>query len=89
MFSKINFWCENVIFALEQLLYEFYLVPVVYIQILVNLIKVGTIYHVHKMLAWAIFGLFYLLWAVIFDMVNYFKILKDYKINNEKERKAD
>lgn len=40
------------------------------------------------MLAWALFGIFYLIWAVMFDMFNYYKILKDYKINNEKERKA-
>ena len=37
-FSKINFWCENVIFAFDQLLYELYLIPVVYVKILVNLI---------------------------------------------------
>lgn len=87
-YSKINFWCENVFFSIDQLLYELYLVPIVYIKIFVNLIKVGTIHHIPKMLAWALFGIFYLIWAVMFDMFNYYKILKDYKINNEKERKA-
>lgn len=53
---------------------------------MINLIKVGTIRHVHKMIAWFLFGIFYLLWAVYFDMGNLIRILKDYKINNEKER---
>lgn len=41
------------------------------------------------MLAWAIFGFFFLLWALCFDMRNYYKILKDYKIDNMKEKKAN
>jgi len=84
MFSLVNFWLENLFFITYQLIYELALVPIIYIRVTVNVISLAGAFDAVKLLcAWIPGGLFYLLYGVTIDMYFYFKILCDYKMDDD------
>ena len=74
-----------------HLCYELYMAPIVYMSQLVGLFKVyKSIKDIYLIAGWVLLGPFYMIFGVGFDMIQLVKVLKDYKIDNDKEqREAD
>ena len=78
-FSMLNFWIENLVFLMLQLIYELSLVPFIYLRVFINVFKIANFSELLKLLPfWTVFGLIYLMYGVALDMYYYFKILCDY-----------
>jgi hypothetical protein len=64
--------------------YELSLVPLIYVRVFLNVIKLAEPLDAIKLLiGWAIGGPLYLLYGVSIDMYYYFKILCDSKMDDE------
>ena len=69
LFSKINFWAENCIMIAYHFMYELYMMPIVYFGILNSLWQVSGIMDLHLILGWILFGPFYVIYGLGFDMI--------------------
>ena len=81
-FSKLIFWLENLVFFIPyMMLYEAMLIPVIYLQIVYNILRV-EIKSPHTgifwSIMWLIIGPFYLFYAWLNDMYFYLKVLFEY-----------
>jgi hypothetical protein len=85
LFSKINFWFENIFLIIYHFFNELYLIPVAYFGVLTGLYQASDYRDVHLILGWLILGPFYMIYGLCFDMKQLFAVLKDYKIDNDKE----
>ena len=65
------------------------MMPIVYFNILSNLFKVclHKYNETHLLILWIIFGPFYIIYGLIFDIISLIKVLKIYQIDNDKEEK--
>lgn len=81
-YSIINFWAENIfVYIPGQFLYELWLIPQIYIKIAFNIVKLADPFQkVYLIIFWLIYGPFYLMYGVFFDIYYYVQILRDYKI---------
>ena len=68
-------------------LYEVYMMPIVYIGILNSLYSVSEIMDAHLLIGWVVLGPFYVIYALVFDMIQLVKVLQLYKIDNDKDQK--
>jgi hypothetical protein len=84
-YSLINFWLENVLFFINQLFLELCLVPFIYCKLFLNILQLDAATHEKlKMIPfWFFVGPFYLIYGVCEDIFYYFKILSDYKLDDE------
>ena len=81
IFSKVIFWLENLgIFIVQMLVYEALLMPIIYLKLIYNILRVESnkLYAIILCLVWLIIGPFYLIMALVKDMYFYFKVLFDY-----------
>lgn len=81
IFSKFIFWLENILFFIPQMLaYELLLIPLIYIRLVYNILRVESnlLNAFFLVILWLFIGPFYLLHALIQDMYYYFKVLFDY-----------
>jgi hypothetical protein len=86
IYSKVVFWVENIFFMVEQLLYELMLVPVIFFKIMINVIKLAEGFQKIQLLVfWLFGGIFYLIYGIFLDMYYFFRILKNYKIDEDEE----
>lgn len=86
MFSKFIFWLENLVHLLSFLLYELMLVPLIYLQMIFGILKSATFPRsLILACAWLLTGLFYLLYCVVKDLLNFLQILYDYKEEGDEE----
>jgi hypothetical protein len=82
--NKIIFWLENLYYILELFLYEVALVPYIYLRLIYNIAKVAEVKNaIGLILLWIPFGPFFLTYGVLKDMYFYFKILCDYKEDDD------
>ena len=88
-YSLVNFWFENLVFMVSQLIHELILVPWIYIRVFYNVIKLAGLGGMHLLLGWSVGGLFYLLYGVGLDMYYYVKIMCDYKMDDDKQVKME
>lgn len=67
IYSKIIFWLENLYYIVTFLLYELILVPLIYLRLIFNILRVETniCNAIGLSLAWLIIGPFYLLLGLI------------------------
>jgi len=80
IFSKFIFWTENVIYVLFMLAYELALAPFIYVRVIYNIMRLAGVLNMLILIPlWLVIGLFYLLYGVFKDMFYFFKILCDYK----------
>ena len=87
IFSKLNFWFENIYYITEQLLYELMLVPYIYIR---NMSFIATLsglsFNCLKLLLfWIPCGLFFLLYNVFMDIINFINVLRSLKLDAGKK----
>jgi hypothetical protein len=84
LFSKINFWFENIFFILDQLLYEMMLVPVIFVKIFGNVVKLAEpLQMIQLLVGWIIGGWIYLIYGVAQDMYYFVNILREYKMDED------
>lgn len=75
-FSVFMFWLENSIYICLFFLYSAAHIPWVYLKTSFNLLKMGSILHAMMIIPlWVLLGLFYLLYALVKDMISFCKIL--------------
>lgn len=90
VFSKFMFWFENVFYILFMLIYEMIMMPMIFFQILWNIIRYASLqYKLPLMLFWLTAGYFYLLFGVVKDMFYFLKILCDYKDEEDLNKQKD
>ena len=81
IFSKVIFWLENLgIFIVQMLVYEALLMPIIYLKLIYNILRVenNKLYALFLCLVWLTIGPFYLIMGLVKDMYFYFKVLYDY-----------
>jgi len=81
IFSMFIFWLENFFFFIPQMLiYETLLVPLIYLRLIYNILRVESslMNAIGLVIAWLIIGPFYLFYSLLVDMFYYFKVLLDY-----------
>ena len=82
--NKVIFWLENFYYILELFLYELALVPYIYLRLILNIAKVAEVKNAVWLISlWIPFGPFFLGYGVLKDMYFYFKILCDYKEDDD------
>ena len=65
-------------------LYELLLIPLIYVRIVQNIIKVATVLDaIGKVCIWLFIGPFFLLFTLVIDLYYYCKILCDYKEDDD------
>lgn len=98
-FGKFVFWLENMFYLYAFLVYEFCLIPILYIKISYNIImQTSFVNMLYLLLFWALFGPFTLLLSIIYDVLLLFRTLcdpkdeddfmNDKKLEDEKEDKV-
>jgi len=84
VYSKMIFWLENTVYLVFMFLYELLLVPFIFLRLIYNIFRVETFFYALLLVClWLFFGLFYLLYNVGVDMYYFFKILCDYKEDDD------
>ena len=75
----------------HHLCYELYMAPIVYMSQLIGLFKVYKSFRdIYLIAGWVLLGPFYMIYGVGFDMIQLVKVLRIYKIDNDKvQREAD
>ena len=82
--NKVIFWLENLYYILELFLYELALVPLIYLRTISNIAKVAEAKNaIWLILLWMPFGPLFLGYGVLKDMYFFFKILCDYKEDDD------
>mmetsp|Transcript_37727 Transcript_37727/g.57765 ORF Transcript_37727/g.57765 Transcript_37727/m.57765 type:complete len:232 (+) Transcript_37727:2680-3375(+) len=89
LYSLANFWVENLFFIFYQLLYELMLVPIIYLRMFYNVVKLGGYRSSHLILFWVFCGPFFLLYGASIDIYYYVKILCDYKLDDDLQVKME
>jgi hypothetical protein len=81
VFSKLVFWCENIIYLFMMFIYELILVPFIYLRVYYNILIMSSSIPNALLLysLWIPFGVLFLLYCVCKDMFYFLKILCDYK----------
>jgi hypothetical protein len=79
-FSLAYFWFENIYFIIEQLLYELFLIPLIYCRVTFYIAKLGGLHALHLLFGWLLGGPFYLVYGLCKDMYYFVAILSDYKL---------
>lgn len=84
IFSKFIFWFENTFYILALLVQELLFVPLIYIKVMFNIIRLASFLNmIFLIVSWTFLGLFFLLLGVSKDMFYFIKILCDYKVEDE------
>ena len=85
MFSKVNFWFENIFFITYQLIYECTLVIPIYLKVLYNIVKLEkSIKGLGSFFFFVVCGIPYLVaFGVLRDMMYYLMILCDDQMGDE------
>lgn len=82
--SKVIFWLENMWYIFNFFLYEIALVPFIYLRLIYNIVRVAETKNAIVLITiWVPFGPFFLSYGVLKDMYFYFKILCDYKEDDD------
>lgn len=82
--NKVIFWLENLYYILELFFYELALVPLIYLRTISNIAKVAEAKNaIWLILLWMPFGPLFLGYGVLKDMYFFFKILCDYKEDDD------
>lgn len=78
VFSKVNFWIENLVMVIAFFLFELLLSPLIYFKTLYNVIysSNGLFTTVFSIFRWIIMGPLYLLWILFNDVKNLLNILR-------------
>lgn len=86
-FSQVNFWFENIYYLLSQLIWEFILVPYIYLRNIIFIITeaLNAFSGWVLLLGWILFGPLYLFYVVSLDMFLMVRILCDYKLDEDRE----
>ena len=80
-FSKAIFWLENLCWFISYMLvYETCLIPLIYIKLIYNILRVESnkLYALFLCCVWLVIGPVYLTAGLVKDMYHYFKVLYDY-----------
>ena len=84
VFSKANFWFENIFYILFEFLRELALVPFIFLRVLFSIITLAELVDaLYLVVIWVTVGPFYLLWSVFEDIYYFLKILCDYKTEDD------
>ena len=76
MFSRLNFWFENIFFISYQIIYESSMVIPIFLRVLFNIIKLEKIKGLPIFFGFSIIGIPYLIiFGVLRDMMYYIRIL--------------
>ena len=69
IFSKINFWMENILFIIVFIMFEICLTPLVYLITFFNILfcTPGIFTTTAFIIWWSGFGIFYLLFMLMYD----------------------
>jgi len=82
--KKVIFWLENTYYIIELFLYELALVPFIYLRHIALIIKVAELKNAIWLEAlWIPIGPFFLIYGVCKDIYFYFKILCDFKEDDD------
>lgn len=82
--KRVIFWLENIYYIFEMFLYELALVPYIYFRLIINIVKVAeTKNAIGLLFLWIPIGPFFLTYGVMKDMYFFFKILCDYKEDDD------
>lgn len=68
VFSKVNFWFENIFLIIYHFFNELYLMPVSYFIVLTGLYEKCDLADSYLILGWFILGPFYMIYGLCFDM---------------------
>jgi len=84
--NRAIFWVENTFYIPTMLLWELYLIPIVYTKIIIGIIHTRSFWVITCLLpVWVILGFFFLLYGVGQDMYYFIKTLS-YNSNTEEDK---
>lgn len=83
-FGKFVFWFENIFYIFGFLLYELFLIPILFFKIIYHIIMQTRFFNmVYLLLIWFPFGILFLFVGLIQDLFYFIKILCDPKNEDE------
>lgn len=86
IFAKTWFWLENIILVALYALYEIVILPLVFIKIMFTFLKIYSFkWFIIYGALWTTIGWIYLIIIALKDIVNFIRVLSDYKNENEEE----
>lgn len=87
IFSKGNFWFENIYYIFEQFFYELSLVPYIYIRNMSYIIKLSglNLNGIKLLIFWSFCGPFFLFYNVFVDLKHYITVLSYLKLESGKD----
>ena len=78
-FAKLMFWIENFFYIIAFLVYEILLVPLIYLRVLYNIVRLsGILMLLPLVIIWLVSGLFVLIFGVVKDTIYFLIILCNY-----------
>lgn len=78
-FAKVIFWVENVIYIFVFLAYELALVPIIFLRVIYNIMKLSSLLSLLPLLIiWFALSPIVLILGVFKDLSNFLKILCNY-----------
>lgn len=90
LFAKAMFWIENFFYIVIFFMYEFCLVPYLYIKMFSNIVKLSNAsLMLPLILLWSLFGFLYLFLMIFKDMFYFLKILCDYQEDEDKFKEKE
>lgn len=77
IFSKANFWFENIFYIFEQFMRELFLVPYIYFRNAFYIMKLSNsiISGSWLLIQWILYGPFFLCYNVFVDLHHYIQVL--------------
>jgi hypothetical protein len=87
VFAKIMFWAENCIYMCLFVVYEMFLVPIIYFRVFVNITRLANFRTLVRIIPfYLIFGMLALVFFAIQDIFHFIRILCDYQEDEDYEK---
>lgn len=89
-YQKFIYWVENFFFSLCFLIYEFVFLPLIYLKVFYNILKLANWDNLMQVFfIWLVGGPFCMLFNILTDFFNFMKILCSYDEDEEAKKDKD
>lgn len=89
-FGKVIYWVENFFYIIGFFIYEWILVPFIFLKVFFNIIRLaGILMFLPLLLVWILVGPFLLIFDVLKDTGYFIATLCNYQIKNDQSRAMD